>query len=392
MTTIDVKDAAGLTVAIERPLAPGRASASASRPVALSTEDSTTLTSLLSALSGTLNVAGSFYQATQPVSLASVPTHAVTQSGSWNVGLTGTLPAFAATPAFTLSGTAAATQSGTWTIRTQDGSGNALTSRAAGSARAIDVAIVDGSGVQITSFGGGGSTGPVQGAVTTAAPTYTTGTNQNVSLTTAGALRVDGSASTQPVSGTFWQATQPVSNAGTFAVQVSAAIPTGANVIGKVSGDTATGATFPTNPVGSGMRAATSSPTAVSNGQLVAPMADSLGRAITKEGAPADLDWFVSIFPTTTTNTTLKAAAGSGLRNYITSLTVSALSTYASGGFVVIKDNNSPALFSLVLPAGPWPYTFVFPSPIRGSANLPLTVDVGTASAVFINATGYVAS
>jgi hypothetical protein len=51
----------------------------------------------------------------------------------------------------------------------------------------------------------------VQGAVTTGAPTYTTGQIDPLSLTTAGALRVDSSAVTQPVSGTFWQATQPVS-------------------------------------------------------------------------------------------------------------------------------------------------------------------------------------
>jgi hypothetical protein len=59
------------------------------------------------------------------------------------------------------------------------------------------------------------------GAVTTAAPAYTNNTDNALSLTTSGALRVDGSAVTQPVSlasvpthgvtGTFWQATQPVS-------------------------------------------------------------------------------------------------------------------------------------------------------------------------------------
>ena len=42
----------------------------------------------------------------------------------------------------------------------------------------------------------------VGGSVTTAAPTYTTGTLNAVSLTTAGAIRIDGSAVTQPVSGT----------------------------------------------------------------------------------------------------------------------------------------------------------------------------------------------
>lgn len=46
-----------------------------------------------------------------------------------------------------------------------------------------------------------GEIGPlVQGAVTTAAPTYTTATTNALSLTTAGALRVDGSAVTQPIS------------------------------------------------------------------------------------------------------------------------------------------------------------------------------------------------
>lgn len=39
MTTMNVKDATGATVAIEKPLAPSRAAAASSRPVVLSTED-----------------------------------------------------------------------------------------------------------------------------------------------------------------------------------------------------------------------------------------------------------------------------------------------------------------------------------------------------------------
>ena len=41
MATIDVKDAGGSTVAVEKPLAPGRSAAATSRPVTLSTEDKT---------------------------------------------------------------------------------------------------------------------------------------------------------------------------------------------------------------------------------------------------------------------------------------------------------------------------------------------------------------
>lgn len=47
MTTINVKDAAGTTVAIEKPLIPGRAAAVASRPVVLSTEDKAALDALV---------------------------------------------------------------------------------------------------------------------------------------------------------------------------------------------------------------------------------------------------------------------------------------------------------------------------------------------------------
>lgn len=65
----------------------------------------------------------------------------------------------------------------------------------------------------------------IMGAVTTAAPTYTTAKTDPLSLNTSGGLRVDGSGVTQPVSGTFWQTTQPVSGTvtadqgGTWTVQ-----------------------------------------------------------------------------------------------------------------------------------------------------------------------------
>ena len=69
------------------------------------------------------------------------------------------------------------------------------------------------------SVGSTGATAPTSatlsgGNVTTAAPTYTTGQMNPLSLTTSGALRVDNSANTQPVSGTV-AATQ----SGTWTVQ-----------------------------------------------------------------------------------------------------------------------------------------------------------------------------
>lgn len=52
MATINVKDAAGSTVALEKPLTPGRAAAASSRPVALSTEDKSALDALHTDLTG----------------------------------------------------------------------------------------------------------------------------------------------------------------------------------------------------------------------------------------------------------------------------------------------------------------------------------------------------
>src|SRR5215831_13828206 len=68
------------------------------------------------------------------------------------------------------TGAVSATQSGTWSVRTQDGSGNALTSATRGTQQALSVQIVDGSGNQITTFGGsGGTSSNLNSAVPTAA-------------------------------------------------------------------------------------------------------------------------------------------------------------------------------------------------------------------------------
>jgi len=82
-----------------------------------------------------------------------------------------------------------------------------------------------------------GETGPlVQGAVTTAAPTYTTAQTSPLSLTTAGALRTDASASTQPVSGTV---TANIGTAGTLALDATVA------KLNSAQGSTTSGETGP---------------------------------------------------------------------------------------------------------------------------------------------------
>lgn len=74
----------------------------------------------------------------------------------------------------------AVAQSGGWSVRAQDGSGNNLTSFSLGAQRSITVAVVDGSGTQITSFGGAGGTASNFGSAFPTSGTavgFTDGTN-----------------------------------------------------------------------------------------------------------------------------------------------------------------------------------------------------------------------
>lgn len=88
-----------------------------------------------------------------------------------------------------VSGTLTANQGGSWTVTANAGTGTFTVTDAA-----LELAQASATS---------GQKGPlIQGAVTTGAPTYTTGNTNPLSLTTAGALRVDASATTQPVSGT----------------------------------------------------------------------------------------------------------------------------------------------------------------------------------------------
>lgn len=192
--------------------------------------------------------------------------------GNTGFGITGNLPAFAATPTFNLG-----TLNGAATAAKQPALGIAGTASA-------DVITVQG-------------------------------------IATMTPLKMDGSGVTQPVSGTFWQATQPVSftmpalvagaaligkvgidqttpgTTNAFALaQINAATALAGNgVTGTGSlrvtpandstgianwGHGATGSAVPSGGTYAGLRAATALPTAASDGNLVGAMADKFGRAI----------------------------------------------------------------------------------------------------------------
>lgn len=148
--------------------------------------------------------------ASQLTTLTPLSTVAVTQSTSpWVIS-----------GSTTVSGTVAATQSGTWNLNNITGTVSLPT----GASTETTLAKLTQTQGSTTS----GQAGPlVLGAVTTAAPAYSTAQSSPLSLTTAGAMRVDGSGSTQPISGTV-AATQ----SGTWNitnVSGTVSLPTGAS-------------------------------------------------------------------------------------------------------------------------------------------------------------------
>lgn len=286
-----------------------------------------------------------------------------------------------------------------------------------------------GSGGTSSSVGGAmPSTATVaMGSVTTGAPTYTTATANALSLTTVGNLRVDGSSVTQPVSGTFWQATQPVSIAATVSVggstsnasdtvaTGSVSVPTvaynygfngtqwdrlqvdankflkvvavgtfstaadgvstitnglGVNgysyvfngttwdrlrgdttngVFANVRGNVASGSADSGNPVKIGGVAATSNPTAVSNGQRVNAMYDKLGKQVTV-GALREQKSDQLATLSNTTETTIVTAGGAGVFNDLYALVITNKS--ATTVFVDIRDTTGGTIMmTLAAPA-----------------------------------------
>lgn len=171
------------------------------------------------------------------------PSYTTAQSSPLSLTTAGALRVDASGSTQPVSGTIAATQSGTWTV--QPGNtpnttawkvdGSAVTQPVSGtitanagtnlntSALALDTSVNGLLLSQGSSTSGQKGTLAV-GAVTTGAPTYTTTQTSPLSLTTAGALRVDASGSTQPVSGTV------TANAGTNLNTSLLALESGGNL------------------------------------------------------------------------------------------------------------------------------------------------------------------
>lgn len=186
--------------------------------------------------------------------------------------------------------------------------------------------------------------------------------------TNSTAVKVDGSAVTQPVS-------------------IAAAVTT------ATAGDVAAGASDSGNPVKIGGIAKSAEPTALTTGQRAQAYTDLVGKLIVLPYANPEnfVSGAITSAMTSTTSTSLIAAPAGSLRNYITQITVS--NSHATVGTDIIIQDGSGGTTLYVIPAAPafGGAVVVFPTPLRQptTATAIYCANVTTGSNTKVSASGY---
>jgi hypothetical protein len=288
------------------------------------------------------------------------------------------------------------------TVNNRDGAGNALTSAARGSERALSVQLVDASGTQVTSFGGGtqytedgasagGETGTVfLGVRNDAAASKTSADGDFSAIATDAAGRVGiadlGGSVTVDGFSTIGGAAYVRITDGTNSVSVNA--NGGLEVTGGVAHD----AVDAGNPLKLGAKAEASvtAVTNVADADRTDVYADINGVLLTKDHVPYGDIIVTRVTDTGGTSTAFSAfGATASQRNYITTITVYNSST--TNGFVDLRDGTAgTVIYTIPLPALGGA-TISFQVPLRQpTVNTALAYDVSAAiSTIYISAVGF---
>ena len=288
------------------------------------------------------------------------------------------------------------------TVNNRDGAGNALTSALRGSERALSVQLVDASGNQVTSFGGGtqytedgasagGETGTVFLGVRNDAATSKTSADGDFSaIATDAAGRVGiadlGGSVTVDGFSTIGGAAYVRITDGTNSVSVNA--NGGLEVTGGVAHD----AVDAGNPLKLGAKAEASvtAVTNVADADRTDVYADINGVLLTKDHVPYGDIIVTRVTDTGGTSTAFTAfGAVASQRNYITTITVYNSST--TNGFLDLRDGTAgTVIYTIPLPALGGA-TISFQVPLRQpTVNTALAYDVSAAiSTIYISAVGF---
>lgn len=179
---------------------------------------------------------------------------------------------------------------------------------------------------------------------------------------------------------------------GTVTVNLAAGTNTN-----EVVGDAAHGAAVAGNPVLVGGEGRSTEPTAVDDGDVVRKLHSLLGKQVGLPFALPGATWSYAAASggiTDTSGVTIKAAAGAGIRNYLTQIQIVNGHATVSTEVVVRDGAGGTVLWRSWMRANGSNIMVVnFEIPLRGSANTLLEVAcVTTGTATYISAQGYVAA
>lgn len=299
------------------------------------------------------------------VALADSSSVAATQSGAWTVGVSGTVAISAAALPLPSGAATAAKQPALGTAGTA--SADVLTVQGIASMTALKV---DGSAV----------TQPVSGTVTIQDGGGSITVDGTVAATQSGTWTVTGAGGTFPVtdSGGSLTVDAPVGTPVFVRLSDGSSAITSLAVTATCAGDVASDAADSGNPVKIGAKATTglTGATLVADGDRVDARADTDGAPVTRPYSPLpDLD-SGNASNTDGASFQVIAAAGAGVRTYITTAIVT--NTSASFAYVELKDGTT------VMATIPVPATggavVSFPSPLRGTANTAWNCDPSAAT------------
>jgi len=204
-----------------------------------------------------------------------------------------------------------------------------------------------------------------------------------------------------PRRGTYFRArvaTYGLAGSTVTAIGALSKTPFNLTIEARLAGYANEGAAITNQPVPICLEGRTSSKTSVTSGQAVRPISTVDGRQIVRLDAIPENEWsYVAAsggITNTTTAVTLAAGAGSGVRNYITSLQVYS-DTLGTATEVVIRDGFGGAALwrTKIGTAGTVGIQVIrFHPPLRGSSNTLVEAACVTATgtgSIYLNAQGY---
>lgn len=168
----------------------------------------------------------------------------------------------------------------------------------------------------------------------------------------------------------------------------SLSVAPSSNGVWPIAGPGAHDAAVSGNPLRIAARAISSLYTAVANGDTADLVSTLVGALIVKPYSIPESDWTFTGFINSTANSPAKAAAGAGLRNYVTGLQVTPDGT---DSFFEIRD-ASTVIWKGKIAAAANPAVVRFATPLKSTANTTINVGLtaGTTS-TYVNLQGYVA-